>query len=302
MDEKSQRMKAWIVAMGVLFLIGAFFFLWHVWVLVNTTMVNVVVEKKKAPDMRLVAPETNKEPYSFQELFQPVIQSLEPIISSVASNLHPPYDSFELFTEDHKPSFAHAIESTRPLHSSDPAFSVLWPDFYIAYLKNMQQIMVESGMYAEQKYHFASEDEIFVFLEDFIGFLEKERVLTHDEVAQAIKGVREDLPRSQDEELRKRALREQTRNVFDSLLALLLGREAFAQLLPNVPGGDCYKDLAPLNPVPGVNLWAPCCDCEVDFGAGAVPLGCLNAVCAAWPNAIWDAFWNPAGTGICGCG
>ncbi|PIR69579.1 MAG: hypothetical protein COU47_02380 [Candidatus Niyogibacteria bacterium CG10_big_fil_rev_8_21_14_0_10_46_36] len=57
--------------------------------------------------------------------------------------------------------------------------------------------------------------------------------------------------------------------------------------------GGCYKDFAPFNLVCGFNTFAPCCNCS----AGGVPIGCLNGVCAAWPNAIWDE-----DTGICGCG
>lgn len=102
-----------------------------------------------------------------------------------------------------------------------------------------------------------------------------------------------------------------------------------------VTAPDCYKALAPVNNVDGINTWAPCCNCgflcvtDIEFGCfcGFIPdcgpfgaacnvhLGCLNGAggvgacgvpntpaCGAWPNAIWDALWYPNGTGICGCG
>ena len=57
-------------------------------------------------------------------------------------------------------------------------------------------------------------------------------------------------------------------------------------------GADCYRSGGiPL--VPGPNLWAPCCDCDVD----GYPVGCLNLMCAEWPAAIYDPE-----TGVCGCG
>ena len=55
---------------------------------------------------------------------------------------------------------------------------------------------------------------------------------------------------------------------------------------------DCFNDRGP-NPTIGPNLWAPCCDCTVN----GYPVGCLNLICASWPNAIYDY-----ATGICGCG
>lgn len=78
---------------------------------------------------------------------------------------------------------------------------------------------------------------------------------------------------------------------------------------------DCYKDDIPVYPVPGFSLWDPFCNsgfycaygCTFVYDCGYqgvycnVPIGCLNLICRAWPNAIWDAVWYP-GTGICGCG
>lgn len=57
---------------------------------------------------------------------------------------------------------------------------------------------------------------------------------------------------------------------------------------------DCYAEAGP-NPIPGSNLWAPCCDCGIPVKGFCIPIGCLNLLCR-YGNAIWD----PA-TGICGC-
>lgn len=239
----------------------------------------------------------------FQELFFPITSPLEPAISYVTgvfSDSQPLETSGyeELLGEniiavEEKTTYITKIE--RPLDASNPLFSKIWPDFYIQYLRNMQDVLVQEGIYTEKKYDFALESEIFTFLDDFIAFLLQNNVLTSQDADRLRKGLREDLPWSQDAEL---YMRERAQRILKFIFAFFAGNEAYAQFsFPFSPGGDCYKDLAPLNPVPGVNLWAPCCDCEVDFGAGPVPIGCLNAVCAAWPNAIWD----PA-TGICGCG
>ncbi len=57
---------------------------------------------------------------------------------------------------------------------------------------------------------------------------------------------------------------------------------------------ECYRGKS-YNPAPGVNLWAPCCNCSVPVYGYCVPVGCKNLVCKNG-NLIWD----PA-TGICGC-
>lgn len=90
-----------------------------------------------------------------------------------------------------------------------------------------------------------------------------------------------------------------------------------------VTSPDCYKDDDPTSNVTGFNAQPPlpCCNCglhglpckkgccihfEQDCGEQAAhcragcfyrPLGCLNAVCEGWPNAIWDSESNQ-----CGCG
>lgn len=97
---------------------------------------------------------------------------------------------------------------------------------------------------------------------------------------------------------------------------LLFGAKTAMAQIPGVPGWhtipDCYKDLNPAFFVPGFNAWDACCNCGLfcapigctfvpdcgPFGAACnTPLGCLNAICIGWPNAIYDYT-----TGICGCG
>ena len=110
------------------------------------------------------------------------------------------------------------------------------------------------------------------------------------------------------------------KNILDGL-AYVLGAipNANAQLtgigstaaVPGV-GGDCYKNFLDGNPIIGFNGWDFCCNCGLictpfgcafvsDCGPGGsacdLPLGCLNLICGAWPNSIWDPQ-----TGICGCG
>jgi hypothetical protein len=240
----------------------------------------------------------------FGDVFRPIIQQMEPIISYVAGEFA---GTAVIKKQNNAPILDNPAERAgmgvsgsimpieRPLTADDPFFSAIWPNFYLEYLKNMQQLLVNEGFYAEKRYEFTAENEIFSFLDDFLAFLIDKGVIAVADAERLQTGLHEDLPQSQDSELEAMSKQAKARSFFGELAALFSVNEAFAQLLPGgiIPGGDCYKDLSPNYPVPGVNLWAPCCDCELS----GIPVGCLYGVCVGWPNAIWDQE-----TGICGCG
>lgn len=207
-------------------------------------------------------------------------------------------------------------------------FSTIWPPYYIEYLRVFETIMKNEGFLSkEARFSFGSDEEIFAFLSQIIFYLHQKGVISEEEKISFQRGVSEELPaliRGEKKSLEDRFLEKKESSAFQKTFASLMEKIAYAFLLSSsaqaqfgglVPGaclfnpfgggdinpigrtpnllGDCYKDLDPSNLVCGPNLWAPCCSCSV----GGVPVGCLNAVCATWPNAIWDEE-----TGICGCG
>jgi len=185
----------------------------------------------------------------------------------------------------------------RPFQQGDPAFSILWPDYYIEYLYRMQAIMQRDGGTLSRAYTFAMEDEIFLFFEEFLVFLGNKGILSAMEVARITKSLNSNFPQSQTEDLKAFQRREASYDILRRFLALLSSGAALAQINAGAGSGDCYQDPIPGNLIKGSNTIAPCCDCCADGSVGvcAEPLGCLNAICPGG-NAIWDPE-----TGICGC-
>lgn len=219
----------------------------------------------------------------------------------------------------------------------------LWPPVYREALQSLEIRMVEDGFITKREQHsvMQSDADIYAILSKLIDYAEKQGWIVTDDALKLRTGLAVDLPRQIEAE--RKALRIQGINtsqllprnqhiaksdskslaigIIDGLKYILSAHYADAQI-PGVPGWhttpDCYKDLAPFNPIPGFNSLAICCNCGLfcapplacvfvpDCGpfsvACTIPLGCLNLNCKLWPNAIWDKFTNPLGTGICGCG
>lgn len=340
MEENQRHMRALILALGGVLLVGAFFFLWHVWVLVNTTTVNAVVEEKEALDMRL-APETNTESYSFQELFQPVIQPLEPIISYMTGSFLDESVDLDYTVKNDSPSYVYGGDKV--VLSEKEIFQWTWSADYQIQLMALQDVMItDSFLNKSEKISIISTNEdvykILGNLFDYAlskgwivavdadrlkkGLTELPRIVETDQAVLRAGSVPETiLPGHQSFKFSPRDSRTLATTIIDGIKYVFSLPEVSAAQIPGVPGWhtapDCYKDLVPINPVPGPNLLAFCCNCGLlctltrcifipDCGPFSkfcnIPLGCLNLMCKAWPNAIWDAFSNPLGTGICGCG
>ena len=225
--------------------------------------------------------------------------------------------------------------------TDEEIFNRLWPPVYQDALQDLENRMIGDGFVAagEQHQSIRSDEDVYFILSKLIDYAEKNEWIVVEDAAKLRVGLTVDLPQQIDGE--RRALRENgiststilprnqrfvhsysdqdklARDLIDGLKYVLTLHYADAQVGGWHTAPDCYKDLAPLNPVPGFNSLAICCNCGLlctpygctfipDCGpysaACNVPLGCLNLNCGLWPNAIWDQFSYPLGTGICGCG
>lgn len=226
---------------------------------------------------------------------------------------------------------------TSLLLSEKEIFSRIWPEDYIKYLRDLEDLMRKDNYLATEEAILLDSDEtIFSFLGEVVNYARQNNWIKPEDAKNLEKGLRDVLPVILNQErdaLRKNISRKSivpgdqdlfpgenkennAKNIIDSILnglkyVILQARPAFAQgwvALDVI----CYKDLNPLYLVPGFNLFSFCCNCGIRCVPTAcvfipncgpfsifcdIPLGCLNKVCAAWPNAIWDPL-----TGICGCG
>ncbi|MBI2637530.1 MAG: hypothetical protein HYW88_01390 [Candidatus Sungbacteria bacterium] len=226
-------------------------------------------------------------------------------------------------------------------------FNRIWPPDYINGIRSVEKLMIQDGFITTPS-PLATDEDIYGSMERMLDYAIKKSWIAEKDTIGLRKGIREVLPALIEEEKQgflsgfeqTIALPKDQRIVYDTLNKKKTISELFdglkhvllmahpAKAVTDVPIGwftspDCYKDLNPYYGVPGVNLWDFCCNCGLRYVGVAVvyidncgpfstacdiPLGCLNLVCAAWPNAVWDAWWyasNPPGnvpTGICGCG
>ena len=302
--------RRWIIGLITAGLLGAtvfVFLLWH----------NLQPSASSAPRSSAAAPAptagalpqyAGSAGSSFQAISEgvrPAVRPFENLISPEIplNNGDAPKDPYASFVSQpgnskHRETFSNPpVYSSLGLTQSDSRFSKVWPDFYIAYLEKMQDAMISAGARTTgERVSFTSGKVIVSFLNDFITFLVAKGVVSPVQEAGLRQGLNVALPETQEVELRAMTKKEQSslENITQKLLAFLVA-PVCAQGVPFI-GGDCYKDSNITGP-PGINLWAPCCNCCIPTPSGCVPIGCLNAICAFWPNAIWD----PA-TGICGCG
>jgi len=277
----------------------------------------------------------------------PVIGPLLASISPARDQKTPSANGSEsAFVEESKPLANQATTSPtggssltfHPALSEEQIFERLWPQSYRNSLVMLQGLMVKDGfiLESEQVLHITSDQQIYPILQKIVDYAELQKWVVPEDAKKLRRGIGElertiiternilrasgamsnaVLPGGQ--RIDKTPMSKQSffSAIIDGLKYSLAVNAANAQSSGGgswVTSPDCYKDLSPNNPVPGVNLWAFCCNCGCkyvyytcvfvpDCGPNStycdVPFGCLNLVCGGWPNAIWD----PA-TGICGCG
>lgn len=219
----------------------------------------------------------------------------------------------------------------RPL-TPEEVSSFVWPAEYKRHLFSIQEILAQEGFLSvSETFSLETDEEIFALLLRLVDYMEDKKHITSEQAVQFRSTLRGELPDLIAEEraaLESRFIKNRDsehgavsddRNAYLSAMRLVeyfryVGsiNSAYAQgagtcelalnlapttIVPSTPIGEieggCYKDNDPFFFVCGFNTFAPCCNCSI----GPVPVGCLNGVCAAWPNAIWDE-----DTGICGCG
>ena len=181
-----------------------------------------------------------------------------------------------------------------------PEFDIfVFPEFYIGYLNEMQDIMIADGV-LRQKTFFNTNDGVISFLDNFLNYLVNKGVVPASQQEQLHKGLRVALVMLKEEAVEQSSYfnlnsplglvtadmstRKSFSLVYDILKRMIALNNAYAQ-------SECYQEGA--SGGSGSNLWAPCCNCRAPNGQ---PIGCLNKVCNGGA-AIWDSQ-----TGICGCG
>jgi len=182
-------------------------------------------------------------------------------------------------------------------------FNIAYPDYYLAYLGLLQNLMVEKGfLTASEKVEFKEEKDINLFLHKVIDFAVKENVYDEQEAVNAKYGLDVVLPMLQKEE---RIQWNKTLSVL--ILEALKIKTAWAQTT-----GDCYRE--GVSTGKGSNLWAMCCNCGWGYYGKTIvyfkdcgtlssvtcnvyEAGCKNSTCQSPKPMIWDPE-----TMICGCG
>lgn len=208
---------------------------------------------------------------------------------------------------------------------------LIWPAEYRKRLKVVRDFMVHDGfLVASETGDLSTEAEMYQFFNDMNAYARQKDWITKEQFDAFSKGIASVLPKTVEAEKNlyrrgiplttttsaNRALsphtnrKDLTRNLWGEVLSVMTApRSAQAAYVP----GEilCYKDDAPLSPLPGYNAFAPCCNCGLhcSFGctylqncgpygaACTVQFGCLNLMCAGSLNAIYDPT-----TGLCGCG
>ncbi len=292
-------------------------------------------------DGEIITPQQeNASEISFRDLFQPVVRPLEPAVSYIgdvfsgetkpddSSGADVPYVPNEPVSALSEEQIFEIIWPKDYRNALVMLQDLMVKDGFIAESRKISVMQSDDQVYAAllSIVDYAVK-EGWVVPADFeklrAGIKELEKIITAERANLRRHGKLSDgvlLPGGQRISKTPQIKQDFFSMIIDGLKYSLTVQSANAQI-PGVPGWhttpDCYKDLAPAYWVPGPNLWAFCCNCGLlctpvgctfipDCGpfsvACNVPLGCLNLMCIAWPNAIWDAPWNPLGTGICGCG
>lgn len=261
-------------------------------------------------ESRKLEPERNS--FHFFDTFAPLVKPFEALIPSV-DHLETPLPGSEVDKTIPLPAAKKNVSLTE-----QEIFNWIWPKDYRRGLVEIETLYINEGYITQRPpTNFNDEHNIYQFLALTLDVAEAQGWIIPDDATILRKGLKETLPGviEHDKNLLRQGLMPISFLPKDTDIAKLrwVIIANIAQASPGwVTSGDCYKDDMPLNPLPGPNLWAPCCNCGwlctpkgckffEDCGAQSVkcniPLGCLNFSCRTFPNAIWDPL-----TGICGCG
>lgn len=249
------------------------------------------------------------------------------IVEQKSENLHP-----ENAFPPETPKKITSINpvSSSPILSEEEIFQRIWSDDYIKYLQEIDRLIIEDGFPADgndPQTILATDKDIFKFLRSMFIYTYKKGWITDNDLNNFLNGVEEILPELIKQERDALQNKGTLGNFLPNNQYLTQRKQLFwkfAKGILNIAinvqpiyagwtrNEDCYKDDDPNNQKIGSNKAVFCCNCGLhhhgdhwhfhnDCGPYGVAcdrqLGCLNRVCGAWPNAIWDRQ-----TGICGCG
>jgi hypothetical protein len=216
-------------------------------------------------------------------------------------------------------------------------FDWTWAPEYRKQLVKIQEVMIQDGFMPESKkdVNLNSDESIYAVIDWLFQYALNKGLVVQEDYAKLQEGLR-GLPERIAYDRRvllesdpspivlpgrqtfnpNRTEKNLFSDIIDGFKFAFSVPEANAQLGVWVTVPDCYKASFSDPGPPGVNLWAPCCNCgcryvgvacipvpDCGFNSIAcdIPFGCLNLMCGWASNAIWDSFTYP-GTGICGCG
>ncbi len=194
-------------------------------------------------------------------------------------------------------------ETPKRVLTDEEWFKIAYPDYYLEYLRLMQNLMVERGfLAASEKVEFKEAKDINPFLYKVIDFALKENIYDRQQAANARYGIDVVLPM-----LQKGERIQWSKALSVLILEALKTKTAWAQT-----GTDCYRQGASTGT--GFNGFAVCCNCGWGYWYETIiyfndcgvlssvtcnlyEMGCKNSVCAFPKPMIWDPT-----TMICGCG
>ncbi len=248
--------------------------------------------------------EAQKIEDTFLEKFSALVdkQSLTQVDSGSNSNL----------TDQTVPEvLVSATGTAKHILTDEEWFEIAYPDFYIRYLVDMEELMQEMGfLNGSEKYDFTSEKNINSFIHKFIDFGLTEGFLSEEQVKKARYGIDVALPALQKKERARFEGRTDISAFWSQMLAYLKTAIAYAS---DHTSPDCYRDGD--DGSQGSNEWVFCCNCGTgiigkkyeycdDCGSASClsscnikKMGCLNSTCQSSKPAIWDPE-----SFTCGCG
>src|SRR3989344_5403807 len=282
------------IGVGIIVLLGYFMFFRNKDVPGNSSVPEEFsqtksIERRSAENKGILLAGNTSSPQTtdFQHLFQPITLPLEPAVAYIESVFSGGRDGGSK-ENSRAPEMVYLPDESNPVLSEEQIFDILWPESYRYALVMLQDLMIKDNFIttSEKNTIFATDDQIYAVLFKIAEYAKKQGWVGPADATQLQKGIQELerlismeranlratgkissgvlLPGGQ--RIDKKTLTKQDffSMVLDRIKYSLTTNSANAE----IPGGgnwvtspDCYKDLAPSNPVPGANLWVFCCNC-----------------------------------------